>query len=176
MRRAVLALAPTSAEQAHEDAREARQVGFTHQPDGTSDLWATGLDSADATGMEAALRALAAGWKTADPADERTTMQRQADALVALVLGQPDAANGVALKPAINVTVAASTLLGADDQPGELDGFGAIPATVARALATDPTGTWRRLFTDRQPALARRRRSHLPATGQHRPPRACATP
>jgi hypothetical protein len=64
------------------------------------------------------------------------------------VLAQPDAANGVSLHPNVNVTVAASTLLGADEQPGELDGHGPIPATVARALASDPTGTWRRLLTD----------------------------
>jgi hypothetical protein len=46
------------------------------------------------------------------------------------------------------VTVALSTLLGLDDQPGELDRFGPIPASVARRIAADPTGTWRRLVTD----------------------------
>jgi hypothetical protein len=148
VRRAVLAFAPKKAEEQHEDAREARRVGWAHQADGTSELWATGLDGADAVAMHAALRDLAAGWKAANPDDERTPEQRQADALVALVLGQPDAANGVSLRPAVNVTVAASTLLGRDEQPGELDGFGAIPAAVARALASDPTGTWRRLLTD----------------------------
>jgi hypothetical protein len=111
-------------------------------------MWASGLNSADAIAMEAALRDLAAGWKSADPDDDRSAEQRQADALVALVLGQPDAANGVSLHPTVNVTVAASTLLGTDEQPGELDGSGSIPAAVARALAADPTGTWRRLLTD----------------------------
>ena len=52
------------------------------------------------------------------------------------------------LRPRINVIVALSTLLGLDNQPGELDGHGPIPAAVARALAFDPTGTWRRLLTD----------------------------
>ena len=37
-------------------------------------------------------------------------------------------------------------LLGLDDQPGELAGYGPIPADVARELAAD--GTWRRLLTD----------------------------
>jgi hypothetical protein len=60
------------------------------------------------------------------------------------VLGPP----GTGRRPQVNVTVAASTLLGIDDQPAELDGHGPIPAVLARALAVDPTGTWRRLLTD----------------------------
>ena len=51
-------------------------------------------------------------------------------------------------RPAIQVTVAASTLLGLDDQPAELDGHGPITAGMARRIAADPTGTWRRLLTD----------------------------
>jgi hypothetical protein len=46
----------------------------------------------------------------------------------------------------IDVTVALSTLLGLDDQPGELAGLGPIPAEQARALAAG--GIWRRLVTD----------------------------
>src|SRR6266508_2608961 len=49
-------------------------------------------------------------------------------------------------RPHIEVTVAATTLLGLDDQPGELAGYGPIPADLARRIATD--GTWRRLLTD----------------------------
>jgi hypothetical protein len=50
--------------------------------------------------------------------------------------------------PAVRVVVAASTLLGLDDQPGELAGHGPIPATLARAIAADPDSTWRRVLTD----------------------------
>lgn len=57
------------------------------------------------------------------------------------------------LRPSIQVSVALSTLLGLDEQPGELDGYGDIPAELARALAADPTGTWRRLVTDPQGRL-----------------------
>ncbi len=49
-------------------------------------------------------------------------------------------------KTRINVTVALSTLMGLDEQPGEIEGFGPIPADQARALAAG--GTWRRLVTD----------------------------
>lgn len=46
----------------------------------------------------------------------------------------------------VNVTVALSTLMGLDDAPGDLVGYGAITAEQARALAAG--GTWRRLVTD----------------------------
>jgi Domain of unknown function (DUF222) len=50
--------------------------------------------------------------------------------------------------PQIRVTVAATTLLGLDDQPAELAGFGPIDAETARVIAADPDSTWRRLLTD----------------------------
>ncbi|MFD7306826.1 HNH endonuclease [Promicromonospora sp. NPDC059942] len=49
-------------------------------------------------------------------------------------------------RPVVRVTVPATVLLGLDDAPGELEGFGPIPAETARLLATD--ATWRRLVTD----------------------------
>jgi hypothetical protein len=50
--------------------------------------------------------------------------------------------------PRVRVVVAATTLLGLDEQPGELAGYGPVPAEVARRLAADPTGTWQRILTD----------------------------
>jgi hypothetical protein len=50
--------------------------------------------------------------------------------------------------PLIRVVVAAGTLLGLDERPGELAGYGPIPAEVARRLAADPDGTWQRILTD----------------------------
>ncbi|HEY9391436.1 MAG TPA: DUF222 domain-containing protein, partial [Mycobacteriales bacterium] len=52
------------------------------------------------------------------------------------------------LRPLVHVTVSALTLAGADDKPAVLDGYGPIPAAYARAIASDPTGTWKRLITD----------------------------
>jgi hypothetical protein len=46
----------------------------------------------------------------------------------------------------VRVTVALSTLLGLDELPADLDGYGAIDPVTARALAAG--GTWRRLVTD----------------------------
>jgi hypothetical protein len=47
---------------------------------------------------------------------------------------------------AVNVTVPLSTLLGVDQRPGELEGYGPITAQAARRIAGH--GTWRRLLTD----------------------------
>ncbi|HEV8527348.1 MAG TPA: HNH endonuclease, partial [Actinomycetes bacterium] len=51
----------------------------------------------------------------------------------------------------IGVLVPYPTLIGLSELPGELDGFGPIPASVARRLAAG--GTWRRILTD--PATGR---------------------
>lgn len=51
-------------------------------------------------------------------------------------------------RPAIQLTVPAATLLGLSDAPGELDGYGPLDAETARAIAHDPTATWRRILTD----------------------------
>lgn len=46
----------------------------------------------------------------------------------------------------VRVTIPYTALLGANDTPGELAGYGPIPAAVARDLAA--AGTWRRILTD----------------------------
>jgi hypothetical protein len=49
-------------------------------------------------------------------------------------------------RPVVRVTIPATALLGLDDAPGELAGFGPVPADTARLIATD--ATWQRLLTD----------------------------
>ncbi|MGH4015481.1 MAG: DUF222 domain-containing protein [Pseudonocardiaceae bacterium] len=49
-------------------------------------------------------------------------------------------------KPLISVIVPITTLMGLDEHPGELIGYGPIPAALAREIAAG--GTWRRLLTD----------------------------
>ncbi len=52
------------------------------------------------------------------------------------------------VRVALNVTVPVHTLLGLAEAPGELAGYGPLPAGLARALAFGPGSTWRRLLTD----------------------------
>ncbi len=45
---------------------------------------------------------------------------------------------------AVRVTIPFTTLIGLDDQPGDLDGYGPIPAATARELAAAGVWTWLR--------------------------------
>jgi hypothetical protein len=157
VRRAVLAADPRGAQDRHRDAVERRRVVFSPQPDGIVELFAV-LPADAAVAMAARVQAAADRIKTNDAAAgiTRTADQRRADALAGLVTGTLTPGSltpGSRARPATKVTVALSTLLGADEQPGELDGYRPIPATVARALAFDPTGTCRRLLTDQHRRL-----------------------
>jgi len=62
--------------------------------------------------------------------------------------GRSRACGSSAVRTVVNVTVAATTLLGADEAPGHLAGYGPIPAPTARGLADDGDATWRRILTD----------------------------
>jgi hypothetical protein len=170
-----LTVAPKTAEEAHAEAVTQRRVVRT--PDGAGMSWVSMLlaDAAAGTVMTA-IDAIARRIPKTDPrtADQRRADAAVQLALHALhgstgagtTTGidagvAAGAAAGVGaggglgplprehgMRPAVHVTVALSTLLGLDEQPGELDGTGSIPASVARRIAADETGTWRRLVTD----------------------------
>ena len=77
---------------------------------------------------------------------------KRADALTA-ILSQALAGNVDEVRPhrrpvTVNVTIDLPTLLGLAENPGQLSGYGAIPASVARELASD--ATWKRFITDPQ--------------------------
>ncbi|WP_433556668.1 DUF222 domain-containing protein [Pseudonocardia xinjiangensis] len=60
--------------------------------------------------------------------------------------GAPTVTNKVSIQ--IRVTVPLDTLRGTSDEPGELAGYGPIPAEHARQLAAEPDSIWNRLVTD----------------------------
>jgi Domain of unknown function (DUF222)/HNH endonuclease len=147
VRRAVATVAATTVEAQRAQAMTERRVAVTAREDGMAELWAL-LPVEGAAAVMAAVDALASVTSADDP---RSGDQRRADALVDLgvaALHDPRLPRAQGLRPAIQVTVALSTLLGVDEQPGELAGHGPIPATLARRLAADESGTWRRLATD----------------------------
>jgi hypothetical protein len=49
-------------------------------------------------------------------------------------------------RPTVNVTIDLPTILGLAENPGQLAGYGPIPASVARKIAAD--GRWKRFVTD----------------------------
>jgi len=155
--RAVLQVDPRGTEERHEIALEQRRIDFYPQPDGMGCAEAY-LPADGMASLRAALDAAASAIRADHPSDGRTVDQLRADALVQMAqdslrtgrLGGVESgqrlANSHGRRPLIQVTVPFSTLLGLDDQPAELAGYGPIPASVARRIAAD--GTWRRLLTD----------------------------
>jgi hypothetical protein len=164
---------PAAAEQRHARATQDRQVRCRPEPDGMGSTWSL-MSAYDTATLDQVLDAAADGIRQAIPNDPRTHAQRRADALAHLAhtawqTGQIGAAPGgsrgcrcgcggagtIRLRPGrrpqIAVVVPYSTLIGIDEHPAELAGYGPLPASVARRIAAE--GTWRRLLTD-------------PATGQ----------
>ena len=153
--RAVIAVDPRGAEEQHRAASEQRRVEMRMLDHGMGSLHAElTADAVEAimTRVQTAADALAAAERgeQVEAFEPRTADQLRADALVALLTGQELdlRATWQGRRPTVQVSVALSTLLGLDDEPGELDGYGPIPAQLARRIAADPTGTWRRLVTD----------------------------
>lgn len=133
--------------------------------------------AADAAGASAASGAGASGAGSARPTSPGSTGPTGAP-------GRSGSARPVGVRPSaapthtptrrprdvqIRVVVPADTLLGLDDRPAELVGYGPVTAETARALAAGDDATWRRILTD-------------PATGavldvghqRYRPPAAMA--
>lgn len=108
---------------------------------------ASSENSADVNGKSEDARG-----KGATAKDSRSADMKRADALTAIAgFALASKLEDVALhrRPiTINVTIDLPTLLGLSENPGQLAGYGAIPASVARALASD--GKWRRFITDPQ--------------------------
>jgi hypothetical protein len=153
-------LDPKDAKARHEDAKQRRYITITPVGDGMS--WIEGyVPDEVAAAVKATLDAGAAALKQANPDDGRSMGARRVDVLAALAFaaiaagrvggcsacgGGSKLADAQRRPVAVNVTVSADTLLGFDERPGELAGFGPITADTARRLAA--VGVWRRILTD----------------------------
>jgi hypothetical protein len=120
------------------------------------------MPAEDAAALYTAIDAAARHLQT--PGDGRSLDQLRADVLAGLAWSALRAGHLGCCQPAcghlnqrlgtgrggraatVNVTVAYTTLIGVDDQPAHLHGYGPITAAVARRIAAH--GSWRRLLTD----------------------------
>jgi hypothetical protein len=144
-------LAPEDFEEIVDRARDSRRVTFYPEADGMATVIAI-LPAEDAQTVMKSIEAYivkrdgedAAEWSilSADMkrADALTTIASQALASMANDV-QPHR------RPiTISVAIDLPTLLGLAENPGQLAGYGAIPASVARRLAAD--GNWQRFVSD----------------------------
>jgi hypothetical protein len=149
LHRAVVAVDPHGAQVRHEAQREQRRVMLRPEYEGmaTVELYTTAHLGA---GIMAVIDRHA---KNPALDDRRTLDQRRADTLADLILGGAGVpGNGTSqtseVPALVKVTVGLDTLLGIDDAPGELAGYGPVTAQTARALACTEGSIWRRLITD----------------------------
>ena len=141
--REVMRTDPDGAAERCEQAQARRRVSGRWLGDGTGLITAVVADVEYAAVMNSLHRAAAVDRAAGD---DRTQSQFLADHFVARLTGQVTAQR---TPVSIGLVVSAETLLGGDDEPGELAGFGPVPASVARRLvaASPEQGTRvRRLF------------------------------
>ena len=151
--KAVAAADPASAEERHQTARAGRFVSPPcPEPHGMASLLIR-LPAADAAAIYVAVDAAARQQQKASPQeDKRTLDQLRADVLAGLGWSALAAGHLGCCHPdcdhvrqplgarrgrpvAVNVTVAYTTVIGVDDQPAHLHGYGPITAAVARRIA-----------------------------------------
>ncbi|KUL38386.1 HNH endonuclease [Streptomyces regalis] len=151
LRREIHRADPEEAEQRHR--QRVRERGIKHYPqeDGMA-LFGAVLPAQQAALMERTVDSRAQGY--AD--DGRSLEQKRADALFDLVVNQPGAVGGSGAGGVsgvgrtgvvVQVTVPFDILVGEEDGPAELKGYGPVAASQARELAFAPGSVWRRLLT-----------------------------
>lgn len=158
VRSSIAKFAPATFEEVVVKARDSRRVSCYNDVDGMSTVVAI-LPAEDAQTVMKAIEAFIIKGSTVfnisgdlPISDSRSADMKRADALTSLAgFALAASSTDVALhrRPiTVNVTIDLPTLLGLSENPGQLAGYGAIPASVARALASD--GKWKRFITDPQ--------------------------
>ena len=151
VRTTIARISPETFEEVVARARDTRKVSCYTESDGISTIVAI-LPAADAqivmNSIESFIRAASAEPKS----DPRSADMKRADALTAIASAFLSNTSEIVTphrRPiSVNVTIDLPTLLGLAENPGQLAGYGAIPASVARELAAD--GKWKRFITDPQ--------------------------
>ncbi|ROS25561.1 uncharacterized protein DUF222 [Rathayibacter sp. PhB127] len=140
----------------HARAREDRAVWVTPDVDGMATLCVHGPAPA-VTGAYDRLRRIARTLR--DDGGPRTLQQLSADAAVDLLCDgdiagttpdphhRPDPTFVPGVRAEVRLTLAASTAVGLDDAPADLDGYGPVPAPIARELIRT-AASFTRVLTD----------------------------
>ena len=172
IRKTIAEISPENFEKVVTKDRELRKVNIFPEPNGMATLVAF-LPAEDAQTIKLAIEKRVRVKKALDlqlldpklqadieneiSSDERASSLRsllseaqKADALTAIAAKYLEETkdDGKAHRRPVSVslTIDLPTLLGLAENPGELQGYGAIPASIARELAVD--GKWRRFITD----------------------------
>ncbi|MCP2238420.1 HNH endonuclease signature motif containing protein [Prauserella halophila] len=169
VKKAVLDVDPEGQSERAEHERAQRHVRLTHG-DGTMATLAGELPAETAQAAYARVDTTARALRRSG--DRRSLDQLRADVYGGFLLGHdplghdkeatsplpaqtpspapvtPPAPPRPSTKADVFVHIDLATLAGLANDPAELAGHGPLPASVARAIAHDPTSTWRRIITD----------------------------
>jgi hypothetical protein len=144
-------LAPEDFEEIVDRARDSRRVTCYPEADGMATVIAI-LPAEDAQTVMKSIEAYILKQDAQDAAEWSmlSADMKRADALTAIA-SQALASMANDVQPhrrpiTISVAIDLPTLLGLAENPGQLAGYGAIPASVARRLAAD--GNWQRFVSD----------------------------
>ncbi|WP_231861515.1 MULTISPECIES: HNH endonuclease signature motif containing protein [Frankia] len=141
VRRRVIKVDPEGAERRRRKAANARRVTIRAEADAMGRLSA--LLPADR--MVAAFQKVdGLAKKAGTTQDERDLDQRRADVLYDLIMGDDRDRINIEMQ----VIVPVESLAGLSEKPGEIPGYGPIPAEIVREMAANPRCTWRRILTD----------------------------
>ncbi len=144
---------PEEFEEIVDRARDSRRVSCYPEADGMATVVAI-LPAEDAQTVMKSIEAYILRRNQDDEGDAEWSMlsadMKRADALT-YIASQALASMAVNVRPhrrpiSIGVAIDLQTLLGLAENPGQLAGYGAIPASVARRLAAD--GNWQRFISD----------------------------
>nr|WP_255375677.1 HNH endonuclease signature motif containing protein [Saccharomonospora sp. CUA-673] len=126
-------------------ARQGRKVEIIHGENAMSRLTAhVPVEVASAAyarvdGMAQALRRAGSS---------RSMDQLRADVTTDLLLGRDPGVTAPETAATVSLHMPASTALGITDDGCTLDGYGTIPAPIAREIMTNPASTWRKVLCD----------------------------
>ena len=146
-------LAPEEFEEIVDRARDSRRVSCYPEADGMATVVAI-LPAEDAQTVMKSIEAYILKRNQEDEADAEWSIlsadMKRADALTHIA-SQALASMADEVRPhrrpiTISVAIDLPTLLGLAENPGQLAGYGAIPASIARRLAAD--GNWQRFISD----------------------------
>lgn len=146
-------LAPEEFEEIVDRARDSRRVSCYPEADGMATVVAI-LPAEDAQTVMKSIEAYILKRNQEDEIDAEWSMlsadMKRADALT-FITSQALASMADVVRPhrrpvTISVAIDLPTLLGLAENPGQLAGYGAIPASAARRLAAD--GNWQRFISD----------------------------
>jgi hypothetical protein len=164
IRRLKLALDPGQAQRDYQKGWEGRRIIVEANPDGTASLYALNLAPDRIMAIRRRLHQLAR--RANVPGDARTSDQLRADVFCDLLTGGD---SGSAGHGTVDIVVDLPTLLGLDDNPAHLPGYGPVIAEIARKVVHDQSdGNWGYVVTDQGRPVATGTISRRPTTGMRR--------